>query len=168
MTVRPKAEILKSWYAVRSENIFLLLFSSVVICIVIFRISGGLVRRIEESEKKRELASHQMQYSSKLATIGRLAAGVAHEINNPMAIINEKAGLMRDLIDLNPDFPEREKLLPLTESILNSVSRCRTITHRLLGFARHMDVEMKTRTSTMSSVRSSGFSKRRPSTAASR
>jgi two-component system NtrC family sensor kinase len=143
MTVRPKAAILRSWYAVRSENIFLLLFSSVVICIVIFRISTGLVKRIEESEKKRELASHQMQYSSKLATIGRLAAGVAHEVNNPMAIINEKAGLMKDLIGLNPDFPEREKLLPLTESILESVSRCRTITHRLLGFARHMDVEMK-------------------------
>lgn len=143
MTVRPKADVLKSWYAVRSENIFLLLFSSVVICIVIIRISGGLVRRIEESEKKRELASHQMQYSSKLATIGRLAAGVAHEVNNPMAIINEKAGLMRDLIDMDPDFPEKKKLLPLTESILDSVSRCRTITHRLLGFARHMDVEMK-------------------------
>jgi two-component system NtrC family sensor kinase len=142
MTVRPKAEVLKSWYAVRSENIFLLLFSSVVICIVIFRISGGLVRRIEESEKKRELASHQMQYSSKLATIGRLAAGVAHEINNPMAIINEKAGLMRDLIEMKPDFQEREKLLSLTDSILDSVSRGRTITHRLLGFARHMDVEM--------------------------
>ena len=143
MTVRPKAETLKSWYAMRSENLFLLLFSSVVICIVIFRISTGLVRRIEESEKKRELASHQMQYSSKLATIGRLAAGVAHEINNPMAIINEKAGLMKDLIGLDPDFPKREKLLPLTESILDSVSRGRTITHRLLGFARHMDVEMK-------------------------
>ena len=143
MTVRPKAEILRSWYAVRSENIFLLLFSSVVICIVIFWTSNGLVRRIEESDKKRELAAHQMQYSSKLATIGRLAAGVAHEVNNPMAIINEKAGLMRDLIDLNPDFPERKRLLPLTDSILDSVSRCRTITHRLLGFARHMDVEMK-------------------------
>ena len=143
LSVKPKAETLRSWYAVRSENIFLLLVSSVVICIVIFRISTGLVRRIEESEKKRELASHQMQYSSKLATIGRLAAGVAHEINNPMAIINEKAGLMRDLIGLNPDFPEREKLLPLTDSIIDSVNRGRTITHRLLGFARHMDVEMK-------------------------
>jgi two-component system NtrC family sensor kinase len=143
LSVKPKAETLRSWYAMRSENIFLLLFSSVIICIVIFRISTSLVRRIEESEKKRELASRQMQYSSKLATIGRLAAGVAHEINNPMAIINEKAGLMRDLIGLNPDFPEREKLLPLTDSIIDSVSRGRTITHRLLGFARHMDVEMK-------------------------
>jgi two-component system NtrC family sensor kinase len=140
MTVRPKAEVLKSWYALRSESLLLLLFSTVGILIVVFRLSGRLVRRIAESDKEREMASHQIQYSSKLATIGRLAAGVAHEINNPMAIINEKAGLMRDLIDLDPEFPEREKLLPLTESILNSVTRCRTITHRLLGFARRMDV----------------------------
>jgi two-component system NtrC family sensor kinase len=60
-----------------------------------------------------------------------------------MAIINEKAGLMRDLIDRDPEFQERERLLPLTVSILNSVDRCRTITHRLLGFARRMDVEME-------------------------
>jgi len=140
MTVRPKAEALKSWYALRTESLLLLFFSSVIICIVIFRLSGRLVRRIAESDKERETASRQMQYSSKLATIGRLAAGVAHEINNPMAIINEKAGLMRDLIDLDPEFPERDKLLPLTESILKSVNRCRTITHRLLGFARRMDV----------------------------
>jgi len=143
MTVRPKAEVLKSWYAVRSENIFLLLFCTVAIGVVVLRLSGGLVGQIKESDRKREMASHAMQYNSKLATIGRLAAGVAHEINNPMAIINEKAGLMSDLIDLNPDFPEREKMLRLIKSVLNSVNRCRTITHRLLGFARHMDVEME-------------------------
>lgn len=143
MTVKPKAEVLKSWHALRAESNLLLLFSTVVICIVVFRLSGRLVRRIAESDKEREMASHQMEYSSKLATIGRLAAGVAHEINNPMAIINEKAGLMRDLIGLDPEFQERGKLLPLTQSILNSVDRCRTITHRLLGFARRMDVEME-------------------------
>jgi two-component system NtrC family sensor kinase len=140
MTVRPKAEALKSWYTLRNESLLLLFFSTIVICIVVFRLSGRLVRRIAESDKEREMASRQMQYSSKLATIGRLAAGVAHEINNPMAIINEKAGLLRDLIGLDPEFPERDKLLRLSDSILNSVSRCRTITHRLLGFARRMDV----------------------------
>jgi two-component system NtrC family sensor kinase len=143
MTVKPKAEVMKSWHALRTESILLLVLSTIVICIVVFRLSGRLVRRIAESDKEREMASHEMEYSNKLATIGRLAAGVAHEINNPMAIINEKAGLMRDLIDLDPEFQERDRLLPLTKSILNSVDRCRTITHRLLGFARRMDVEME-------------------------
>jgi two-component system NtrC family sensor kinase len=88
-------------------------------------------------------AYHEIEYTNKLASIGRLAAGVAHEINNPMAIINEKAGLMEDLIDTMPDFERKEKFLDLTHSIRQSVDRCSTITHRLLGFARRMDVEIR-------------------------
>lgn len=68
---------------------------------------------------------------------------MAHEINNPMAIVNEKAGLMKDLIEYGPDFPEKEKFLLLTESFLQSVDRCRSITHRLLGFARRMEVQIE-------------------------
>jgi two-component system NtrC family sensor kinase len=70
----------------------------------------------------------------------RLAAGVAHEINNPLAIINEKTGLMKDIMALSPDFPAKEKFAAQVESILRAVERCRGITHRMLGFARRMDV----------------------------
>ena len=81
----------------------------------------------------------EIEHSHKLSSIGRLAAGVAHEINNPMAIINEKAGLMKDLLELGGEFKDREKFLALTDAIINSVERCRSITHRLLGFARRME-----------------------------
>jgi two-component system NtrC family sensor kinase len=67
---------------------------------------------------------------------------VAHEINNPMAIINEKAGLMKDLVAYDDNFQNKEKFLKLTDSILKSVERCRAITHRLLGFARRMEVQL--------------------------
>jgi len=68
---------------------------------------------------------------------------VAHEINNPLAIINEKAGLIKDLIDYTSDFKQKEKFSSLVGAILQSVSRCRTITHRLLGFAKRMEVEIE-------------------------
>jgi two-component system NtrC family sensor kinase len=50
---------------------------------------------------------------------------------------------MKDLIEHTPDFPKREKFLALVQAILQSVDRCRNITHRLLGFARRMDVQIE-------------------------
>ena len=106
-------------------------------------ITSSVVNRVQEAEQRREAAIAETEHTSKLASIGRLAAGIAHEINNPLAVINEKAGLMRDILQLIGDFPNREKFLSIVFSITDSVDRCRTITQRLLGFARRMDVSLE-------------------------
>jgi len=141
--IKPKSEVLKTWYTLKSELFFIFAASVIGIFLVVFRLTNLLVRRIEESDQKRKMAYHEIEYTNKLASLGRMAAGVAHEINNPMAIINEKAGLMMDLIQFAPDFPDKEKFLSLTASISKSVDRVREITHRLLGFARRMDVNIE-------------------------
>jgi len=141
--VKPRGEVLRSWYTLKSDIFFVFVISVIVISLVVFKFTDVLVRRIEESDHRREITFHQIEYTNKLASIGRLAAGVAHEINNPMAIIREKVGLMSDIILSMSHFPNKEKFLSLTESTQKSVDRCSTITHRLLGFARRMDVEME-------------------------
>ena len=81
----------------------------------------------------------------RLAEIGRIAAGVAHEINNPLAVINEASGwagvVVSDAKGLSPE--DREELTRATKEIGNQTKRCRNITHQLLGFARDSDL-MKT------------------------
>jgi len=71
-----------------------------------------------------------MMQKDKLASIGRLSAGVAHEINNPLTTILTTAMLIQE--DINPDNPIYEEL----ETITNETLRCRKIVASLLDFAR--------------------------------
>jgi two-component system NtrC family sensor kinase len=50
---------------------------------------------------------------------------------------------MNDLIEFSDDFKNKEKFGQLTDSVIQSVDRCRKITHRLLGFARRLDIQME-------------------------
>jgi signal transduction histidine kinase len=85
----------------------------------------------------------QLIATEKLAILGLFAAGVAHEINNPLAIINEKAGLMKDIIEMSEDFKHKTRFLKLLDAIFESINRCRTVTHRILGFARKTEVSIE-------------------------
>ena len=122
-------------------SVYLSVFLIFLGIIANIKISIALVKWIREAELEREEAIAQTQHSGRLASIGRLGAGVAHEINNPLAIINEKAGLMKDILLMSPDSHiNKEKFIGLIQAISDSVTRCKTITQRLLGFARRMDV----------------------------
>lgn len=140
--VKPQSDVMHTWYTLKSRMILIFISSVALIILVVFKLTDTLVKRVKEADEKRELTYREFQHTHKLSSIGRLAAGVAHEINNPMAIINEKAGLMKDLVAHDDNFQNKEKFLGLTDSILKSVERCRAITHRLLGFARRMEVQL--------------------------
>ena len=142
--LKEPGEVMAGWFALKSELLLVLVVSVTVILIVSLRATGLMVDRIREADQKRESMYADMEHTGKLASLGRLAAGVAHEINNPLAIINEKAGLMKDLVEFSQEYQDREKLMSQVDSILRSVNRCREITHRLLGFAKRMDVKVET------------------------
>jgi signal transduction histidine kinase len=132
--------MLTAWFTLRNRLLWFLAVSVVVIMIVILVGATYTINRIREADNKRLSILHKVEYTAKMASIGRLAAGVAHEINNPLAIINEKAGLLKDLLTYAEDFPKKERFLKNVEPILGSVDRCARITRRLLRFAKHMDI----------------------------
>lgn len=71
-----------------------------------------------------------LMQNEKLASIGRLSAGVAHEINNPLTTILTSALLLQE--ELSPDDPAYEEM----QIIANEALRCRKIVTSLLDFAR--------------------------------
>ena len=79
-----------------------------------------------------------MMHQEKLASIGRLSAGVAHEINNPLTTILTTAMLIQE--DLEKDDPIYEEL----QTITNETLRCRKIVTGLLNFARQTKPAKKT------------------------
>ncbi len=142
--VRQKSGIMDQWLRPRMRLIGFLAFSIVLILVCILGVATYLVNRIHAADRRRVQALHQVEYANKLASIGRLASGVAHEVNNPLAIINQKAGLIKDLFTLNRDLAGHEKLVRLVDDVLASVQRCGAITRRLLDFARHMESAVET------------------------
>jgi PAS domain S-box-containing protein len=88
-----------------------------------------------QNERAREILQQQMQQTAKLASLGELAAGVAHEINNPMTGIINYAQM---LYDCAPKSDEKQFLL---EGILRESDRVTKIVHNLLTFARQQPQE---------------------------
>ena len=143
MIIKQKDVLMDSWHTTRMEIAGFLMVS---IAIIFFAILGGatyLSNKIYVLEQNRDAILHEVEYSNKMASLGELAAGVAHEINNPLAIINEKAGLIKDIFTFKEQYSKDEKLMNIANVIISSVERCASITRRLLNFARHIDINIR-------------------------
>lgn len=91
----------------------------------------------ERDEKLKERTQQTIQESGRLATIGQLAAGVAHELNNPLGGVLMYSHLL--LEQLNENDCNRENL----DKIVNQATRCKKIVKGLLDFARQTEPKVE-------------------------
>lgn len=106
--------------------------------------SKHLTGRIERANRQREEMHTAFTRSAKLASIGELATGLAHEINNPLAIISADNTNITDIVsDLDPGFKDRDDLLESLARCERQVMRCKSITTKMLQFGRKNELELK-------------------------
>ncbi len=103
--------------------------------------TNGLINRIKVTDQENAANSDMLLQANKMIALSKMAAGIAHEVNNPLAAIAEKAGWLKDLLveeDLaaSPNFAEFNESV---DKIEQHVDRARKIIHNLLGFARRME-----------------------------
>jgi two-component system NtrC family sensor kinase len=100
--------------------------------------AGGDVGLLETSFNSMldtlQATQDQLVQSEKLASVGQLAAGVAHELNNPLGTVLLYSDIL--LKELDPDSPYRDDI----EVIVNETKRCKGIVSALLEFAREYQV----------------------------
>ena len=112
-------------------------FALVVAC-VSFLVVRHLTRLVAKANEQKYHLDQQLIQSQKLAAIGELSSGIAHEINNPLAIMGQETEWIKHLLkDDHLEAPGApEELRDSLREIVSQVERCKEITHKLLDFAR--------------------------------
>lgn len=102
-------------------------------------IVAAVLRRLAGREAELKGLTRQLALSEKLASIGTLAAGVSHEINNPVGVIRSKVGVLRYRIE---DHDPKDLLIAELDAIDKHAQRIGTITDGLLTFSRERPFEL--------------------------
>jgi two-component system NtrC family sensor kinase len=97
-----------------------------------------LSRQLRALIRQRDGFYEELARLSKLASVGKASCSIAHDLNNPLAIMNEEAGWMQDLLNSADTDPKilRQELIGSVEQLKVQIGRCREIAQRTLTWTR--------------------------------
>ena len=127
-----------------TNGALVILIAVILIVITTFLATRHLTNRIEKANAQREEMYRAFMRSAKLASIGELATGLAHEINNPLAILSADLTNISDLIsELEIDQKSLDDMSESLNRSKNQIQRCKSITTKMLQFGRKHETELK-------------------------
>jgi len=126
---------------VQQFAVVVLIIASLAAVFMSYLISRNLAQGLADAYRERTVMAHQVIETGRLASIGELAAGIAHEINNPVAIMVQEAGWIDDLLGEGDPCTAAnlEEIQRAVGQIRTQGDRCKEITYKLLSFARKTD-----------------------------
>ncbi len=139
------AEMMAELFAIQFSGVMIVLIGAVAIILTTVFTIQLAIRQLRRTDEKISELNAQLVQSDKLAALGKLAAGVAHEINNPLAIIIQQSGWMEDLLE-EEDFKNSvnyQEFKTAIEKIDYHVDRARKVVHNMLGYARKMEPHLE-------------------------
>lgn len=116
-----------------------------VIISVAFYLTNGIVKRMTQMDEEKDQLGQQLIRASRLAEIGEMATGFAHEINNPLQIMKSEQSLIEIFLSElkgNGQLSQSETLVELEDSLDQiglQINRCARITQSILKFGRQSD-----------------------------
>jgi two-component system NtrC family sensor kinase len=123
-----------------SVLVFLLISAATILGVTIL-VTRHMLDLVKRRDVQAETLNRQLMQASKMASIGELSVGVAHEINNPLAIISTEREILIDASQkangMDPSFSTQ--LDKAMHQIDVQIQRCKRITHNLLRFSRRTE-----------------------------
>jgi two-component system NtrC family sensor kinase len=150
-----KEDAYSSLYAALYISLVIMVIGGAVIIVLAVFMTDRILKRIEQLGQEKESLGNQLIRAAQLAEIGEMAAGFAHEINNPLQIIKSEQALIEILLEeiskkvdehanatdeANAAMDEIEASL---DQIKLQVNRCADITHAILKFGRKNETQQQ-------------------------
>jgi len=132
-----ESEILAAVHRALTRGALVVLIGVVLIVGTTLLATHSLYVRITTAKRRQESLYNDLLRSARLASVGEMATGLAHEINNPLAILSAEHTNLGDLIgELSLAPPALDEILEVIPRCQRQVERCAKITSKMLQFGR--------------------------------
>jgi two-component system, NtrC family, sensor kinase len=143
------ADAFKSLRSATYLIILIMVLGGIIITFLAYYLTGQIIQRMQQIDAEKQQLGRQLIRATRLAELGQMAAGFAHEINNPLQIMKSDHALIEAILEdlkKSGQLPESEDLRDMESTIdqmKQQIERCGRITHAILKFGRQSEPVLK-------------------------